>query len=261
MPWRPWEDVLALVELVAPTACGGCGRAGERWCKACEAVLTGTPPHRWAPTPCPPGLPPTWSGPAYDGPVREAVVAWKDGGRADLTAVLAPVLRDVLATALGAAPVHRAALDGRGGVAVVPAPSGRRSTRQRGEHRVRAMALAAVGAQPLLPVVDALSLTRVVSDQAGLGSAERARNLSGAVRVRTPALTRVQRRPCVVVDDVITTGATLRECARALREAGSGPVLAVTVAATRRRASGLRATGGALPDSPGSHYPNRERAD
>lgn len=259
MPWRPWEDVLALVELVAPTACGGCGRAGERWCPACDAELTSTEPRRWAPTPCPPGLPPTWSGPAYDGPVRAAVVAWKDGGRADLTAVLAPVLREVLSRALAAAPEHRDALVTGGRVAVVPAPSGRASTRRRGEHRVRALAEAATrGAGRALPVLDVLALARAVADQAGLGSAERARNLDGAVTVRGQGAARVRGRPCVVVDDVITTGATLQECARALRAAGSGPVLAVTVAATRRRGTGART---APQDSRRSTSANLRRAD
>ena len=55
----------------------------------------------WSPTPSPPGLPPTWSAAPYAGEVRQAVVAWKDGGRADLTPVLAPVLRAVLAAGSG----------------------------------------------------------------------------------------------------------------------------------------------------------------
>ena len=186
-------------------------------------------------------MPPTWAGPAYDGVVRTAVVAWKDGGRADLTgAVLAPLLRDVLAAALTASPEHRAALARGSPVALVPAPSARGRTRRRGEHRVRSLVGAAVRGARGLRVVDAHELSRRVADQAGLGAAQRHRNLEGAVRVRRGRAGAVAGLPCVVVDDVVTTGATLTECARALRAAGSGPVVAVTIAATRRRAGGPR---------------------
>ncbi|MFK5645676.1 ComF family protein [Ornithinimicrobium sp. LYQ121] len=257
MPWRPWEDVLALVELAAPSACAGCALAGQRWCERCATVLGATAPRPWGPTPSPPGMPPTWVGPAYADEVRAAVVVWKDGGRADLTARLAPVLRDVLAAALDGSPPHRAALRAGRSVAVVPAPSSPASIRARGEHRVASLAGAALGrrARPLR-VVDALRLSRHVADQAGLGSAQRWRNLAGAVRVRSDVVPGLRGVPCVVVDDVVTTGATLVECARALREAGSGPVVAVTVAATQRsgRRPGTRGAPStpALPEAEGS---------
>ncbi|RIK17123.1 MAG: ComF family protein [Acidobacteria bacterium] len=238
MPWRPWEDVLALVELAAPSECAGCGRPGLLWCGPCDRELRGAAPRRWTPTPSPPGLPPTWAGPAYEGVVRQAVVAWKDADRADLTAVLAPVLRRALTAALAGAPEHRAELAAGRPVPVLPAPSARASTRRRGEHRVRALAEAALGLpRSRVPVLDGLVLARTVADQAGLRAAERARNLRGAVRVRDGVRERLRGRPCVLVDDVITTGATLQECARALREAGSGTVVAVALAATRRHAA------------------------
>lgn len=235
MPWQPWRDLLDVVELAAPSACAGCGRAGERWCGACAAALTGMPPRRWSPTPAPPGLPPTWAGPAYEDEVRAAVVAWKDGGRADLTAVLVPLLRDGLAVALAASPAHRSALAGGDPVLVVPAPSARASVRRRGEHRVSRLARLACAAAGPLQVLDALRLGRRVEDQAGLDAARRFRNLAEAVHVRRGAAARLAGRPCVVVDDVVTTGATLTECARALRVAGSGQVVAVTLFATQRR--------------------------
>ncbi|WP_122262322.1 ComF family protein [Ornithinimicrobium cerasi] len=250
MPWRPWEDVLALVELAAPTACAGCGAAGVRWCVGCDVLLAVAASRAgpWSPTPRPPGMPPTWSAAAYADEVRAAVVAWKDGGRADLTPVLAPVLRAVLAAALDGSPAHRDALRTGGRVLLLPAPSARASTRARGEHRVLTLTGAALRGLPRsgLVRVDGLRLVRRVADQAGLGSRARSANLAGAVRAR-PALVRVlEGTPCVVVDDVVTTGATLVECARALREAGAGPVVAATVAATRRRGRGdLPRPGGA----------------
>lgn len=236
MPWRPWEDVLALVELAAPSACAGCDRPGTRWCTACQDVLCGTPPRPWTPTPCPPGLPPTWTGPRYDGPVRAAVVAWKEQDRVDLTRVLAGELATVLAAALASSGPHADAVAAGAPVAVVPAPSARSSTRARGRSPVRELARAATGPRV---VVDALRLTRRVRDQAGLGARERARNLAGAVTVG-PRGALLHGIPCVLVDDVVTTGATLAECTRALRATGTGPVLAVTLAATARRASDQR---------------------
>lgn len=236
MPWRPWDDLLALVELAAPSACAGCATGGHRWCPACDRALTaGQPGRAWAPTPPPPGLPATWVGPAYEGVVRSAVVAWKDGGRADLTPVLARVVRAGLAAALEAAPGHRRAITSGRAVLLVPAPSTRASTRARGEHRVRRLAETAARRTPGLVVVPALALARPVVDQAGLGAGQRWANLAGAVRVSRPGARQVVGAPCILVDDVVTTGATLTECARALRAAGSGPVVAVTVAATPRR--------------------------
>lgn len=237
MPWHPLQDLLALVELAAPSVCAGCGRAGTRWCTGCQAVLAAPRPRAWRPTPCPRGLPPTWSGHPYDGPVRAAVVAWKEEGRVDLTVVLAGALREVLEAALAGSAPHTQALLAGDPVALVPAPSARAGSRARGR---RPVLEATRAAHPGGLVVEALDLVRRVRDQAGLTATERARNLTGAVSVRRAAARRVQGVPCVLIDDVITTGATLQECARALVEAGSGPVVAATIAATERH--GRRAT-------------------
>ncbi|MFK5582345.1 ComF family protein [Serinicoccus sp. LYQ131] len=235
MPWRPGTDLRALLELAAPSGCGGCEARGSRWCPACDAVLRATPPRRWWPTPTPPGMPPTWAGPAYQGVVRAAVVAWKESDRVDLTHPLSTVLTAAVSAALLGSPEHRAALAAGRPVPVVPAPSARSSTRARGRAPVRELARTALGPGV---VVDALLLGRPVHDQAGLSAAERARNLAGALTVRTPLRTGLRDLPCVVVDDVVTTGSTLAECARALSQAGSGPVVAAVVAATARHPTG-----------------------
>ena len=157
-----------------------------------------------------------------------------------LAADLTGVLREILATALASSEPHRDHLRAGGPLLLLPAPSARAGTRARGEHRVAALTKASVHDLPasVCRVSGALRLRRRVSDQAGLAAPARAANLSGAVAVDPRAARAMAGRPCVVVDDVVTTGATLAECARALRQAGCGPVIAVTLAATRRRGRG-----------------------
>jgi predicted amidophosphoribosyltransferase len=84
-------------------------------------------------------------------------------------------------------------------------------------------------------VVPLLRVVRRPEDQAGLDAAARARNLHGRFAARGGRVVPQQHR-VVLVDDVITTGATLREAQRALEATGTRPVGAAAVAATRRRA-------------------------
>lgn len=150
----------------------------------------------------------------------------------ELTPVLGAVLRAVVSAALAGSAPHTAAVLQQTPVALVPAPSAATSIRARGRRAVPELAGAA--SRPDV-VVDALRLVRRVRDQAGLSARERAANLQRAVIVRPRARAALAGVPCVLVDDVVTTGATLAECARALRAAGAGPVVAATVAATARR--------------------------
>ena len=91
---------------------------------------------------------------------------------------------------------------------------------------------------------DALVPRRRVADQAGLGARARAVNLEHALAVRPRWATVVAGASCVVVDDVLTTGATLVEATRALRSGGARTVVAATVCATQRHPGGVQGTGG-----------------
>jgi predicted amidophosphoribosyltransferase len=82
-----------------------------------------------------------------------------------------------------------------------------------------------------LTMVDALRQRGRVADQAGLTAGRRAANLRGAIEARAD----VAGRRVVLVDDVVTTGASLTEAARALRAAGADITGAATLAATPRR--------------------------
>ncbi|MFZ0160802.1 MAG: phosphoribosyltransferase family protein, partial [Kineosporiaceae bacterium] len=117
-----------------------------------------------------------------------------------------------------------------------PVPSARSAVRRRGEDVVHGLARRAAAtltrsgtwcvAAPLL------KQARVTADQAGLGAAERAQNVRGAFAVGSRA---VPTGVCVVVDDVLTTGASAAESVRSLRAAGAQVAGVATVCATPRR--------------------------
>jgi predicted amidophosphoribosyltransferase len=161
----------------------------------------------------------------YDGAVKRLLLEHKEHGRLALT----PQLGDALARAVAAL--------GPGPVVLCPVPSARAAVRARGhDHAWRlasAAARALTAAGPPADVARLLAPARRTHDQAGLKTAQRAANLRGALVAR-----RVVSSPVVVVDDVVTTGATLVEAARALRAGGSQVRGAAVVAATQRYRSG-----------------------
>lgn len=234
-----------LIELLLPERCAGCGAAPVLLCDGCAAPLLG--PARPART-APDGLPPPWTVAAYEGPLRTILSAYKEHGR---TALAVP-LGEALATAVRAtlttittpptvrAPDRVSARVVRvrdPPVVLVRVPSGRGAVRRRGHDPLRGAVQVAVRRLRAegLPVtsVPALRQRGRVADQAGLTAAQRTANLSGALEVMPR--TDLSGRQIVLVDDVVTTGASLAEAARALRAAGFEVAAAATIAATPRR--------------------------
>jgi predicted amidophosphoribosyltransferase len=237
------SSLTELADLALRRECAGCGRPGTSWCADCGAGLQDAPTVRRLLAPAlGPGTPraalTVWSTAEYSDRVRAGVVAWKDRGRADLTPVLAQALRRAVLAAvedLAGGGEHLGCLP----LLLVPAPSSRRTRRARGHDPVRDLAQrCATGLRRRgvdVQVVPALSQARLVQDQAGLGAGARQQNLSGALRVVRGWAASVRGRDCLVVDDVVTTGATVLDCVRALDEAGARVRAAATVAATPRR--------------------------
>jgi len=244
---------------VLPVACAGCGEPDAALCDACRAALRPSPGRRTLAS----GLVVT-SGLALDGVAARVVRALKEDGRTGLAAALAPALAAAVARAVadpgagaglvaragagafgdevglvaragagsvgdagaGVGLVARALADAEAVEALVPVPASRSALRRRGYAVVELVARRAG-----LPVRPLLRAARAVSDQRGLDREERRRNVAGSLRARPSAGLRV-----LVMDDVVTTGATLEEAERALRAAGARVVGAATAAATPRRA-------------------------
>ena len=215
----------SLLDLVFPASCAGCGRTGAAVCVLCGEALAGTPSLTW-PSPCPPGMPAPYAVAAYEGSVRAMLLAYKDRDAVGLTATLATALRRSLAHSLGAAAAQADDLP-----LVVAVPSTRSATRRRGYDPLLRLARAA-GCRPMRGV---LAHVREIRDSAGLTAADRAVNLQGALAVTPAFAARLRGRTVVLLDDVVTTGATLSESARALRAAGATVPSAAVIASTRRR--------------------------
>lgn len=230
------RDLLeALLDLVVPRSCSGCGAARELWCATCRRALDG-PGLRTRPTPCPDGFPPTWTVTAYGGAVREALLAHKEHGRLGL----AKPLGEALARSVEAAVEAASPRSEWPPLVLVPVPSSLAATRARGHDPMlriarRAAYVLRASGRPTA-VLPLLAHARTVSDQAGLGAMARASNLTGAHRIRPRLVDRLGAETVVVlVDDLVTTGASLAEAARALRVVGRAPTAAAVIAATTRR--------------------------
>jgi len=210
-----------LLDLILPLECGGCGAPSTRWCPTCAAELVaGAAEPRLVTPRLDPGVP-VFSLGRYAAARRQAIVAVKERGRADLVAPLAGALY------LGLARLLRWGLLATP-LTVVPAPTRRLAARRRGGDPVTRVATEAVRATPGLPgvtVVQALRLTGFARDSVGLSGADRQRNLADRVRVIRPV-----SGAALIVDDVVTTGATAGESVRALQTVGV-PVHAVVVLA------------------------------
>ena len=220
-------DALALL---LPVWCAGCDEPDVALCERCAFALQ--PDVRRGLVEAPGGAVEVWSGLAFEGVAARVLRAIKEDGRTGLAVALAPAL---------AAALDRA---GAAGCLVVPMPTSRAAYRRRG-FRVPELLLRRAGR----PGHRLLRHARRTADQRGLDRDARRRNVAHSVVATisgAPPPRGARRRGSgqaepfvaprvVVVDDVVTTGASLAEAVRALRAAGVEVVAAVTLAATPRR--------------------------
>ncbi|MFJ1705798.1 ComF family protein [Kitasatospora sp. NPDC088346] len=244
----PALDRLGLLDLLLPAVCAGCRGGPGLLCPGCRGALAAARPGPAGPRPAPPGLPPLHAAGPYAEPLRSLLIAHKERGALRLAGPLGGLLAEAV----------RSAVDGAGPVLLVPVPSTRGSVRARGHDPMLRLARAAAHALRRTGlragVAPVLRQTRRVADQAGLDADARRRNLAGALAVPARSARRLRAagptggaggpvgagRPAqshrlVLVDDLVTTGASLAEAARALAAAGLAPCAAATVAAVARR--------------------------
>lgn len=211
----------AAADLLLGAHCPWCGEHGLGLCRRCARAVR--PEPRSAGTVA--GRPVVAAG-HHDGDLRDALLAWKIGGEIGFD--------DLIAWHLAAAVVELAGE--REAVDLVAVPSTRRSRRQRGRDlvadtaRLAARRLGAAGLDAA--VVPALRLVRQPADQHGLGRSDRRANLRRSMAVRRG---RRPDRGAVLVDDIVTTGATLAEGVRALADGGVEVIGAAVVAAAGER--------------------------
>ncbi|MFH1149511.1 MAG: double zinc ribbon domain-containing protein [Actinomycetota bacterium] len=210
--------LLEIVDLFYPASCAACGaRAPEGLCPACRSALAAR-----SSVERPPGLGSTVSGweglraaGPYSGAIRDMVLGLKSG-----KSMYAGPLAALMVAAAGNNPAFVVPR------AVVPVPSTRHKVARRGYNPA---SLLAGGVASLLkrPLLEALVMTRKTLDQDATPGHLRAGNVAGAF-----AVTRGMeiRGEVLLVDDVLTTGATAEACREALIEAGAWSV-AVLVAA------------------------------
>lgn len=216
------RDALAIV---FPVACAGCDAPDHVVCGECRKELIPRVRRIDIEAPGRPALA-VWAGLSYEGPLPAILHAFKESGRTNLARVLAEPLTAAVMRAC-------ATLSPSESITFVCPPSTREAHRTRGY-----VPLAVLSKRLRIRPAPVLAAAQSRRDQSALGREERWLNLEGSLRTVhgtssfSPSL---RGRNIILLDDVATTGATLHECARALRTAGAIVLGAAVLAHTERR--------------------------
>jgi len=201
---------MALIDVLLPPSCAGCGRYGSLLCDACRASFRSASPAAVTFVQSDPGvvigesLTLAIAAFRYETAVRAALQRLKYGASARLARPMA----------IAALPAFRRLLEVSGPLPIVPVPVHRDRGRERGYNQA-ALIAQWLGQSVGVPICDLLVRARATTKQHRLDRAGRLRNLRGAFRLVEGA-----RPPpgVILVDDILTTSATLEACAAALRD-------------------------------------------
>lgn len=217
----------AILSVLAPYECLACRAEGPLLCGPCAGNLPAAPQRCYgcqAPSPrgrtcpdCRAGSPLTRAAAVspYAGHAKELVALLKFSGARGASGIMAELMKG-LAVQEGSYPEL-----------LVPVPTAAGRVRRRGYDQARLLARE-LSRQTGLPWRDCLARMGRTR-QLGAARSQRIRQLRGAFRVRSPEVVRGRR--VLLIDDVMTTGASLETAARALDAAGAGPIAAVTFCA------------------------------
>ena len=201
-------DCWRQLEFITTPQCAICGtpfghdRGAGAECGACLAV--------------PPRFTTARAALAYGGAARSVLLAMKHGDRQHLARVMAPHMQRAAGDMLA------------GAVVLVPVPLHRWRLWRRGFNQAAVLALELARLSGAAADVEALVRVKATKPSVGMGRKARADNVRGAFRVVDKR--RIEGRTIVLVDDVLTTGATAEACARHLRRAGASNVHVLTFA-------------------------------
>ncbi len=220
--WHRW--VSAALDVVFPPRCAACGRVDMRWCDRCEAQLAAWPVNKQSALTS--DILEIYATSLHDGLLAQAVHALKYQEMPHLAVPLARRLANVLNT-------WRIQPD-----VIVPVPLHPQRQQERGYNQSALLAweLSALTDIPLR--LDLVERTRYTRAQVGLDRQNRLTNMADAFYAQNSDGLRV-----LIIDDVATTGATMTQCAQALRSAGSSQIYGLTVSMARH-------TGGVFTDEP-----------
>lgn len=210
-----------LLDLVLPPACAACGRAGSPLCRACVDGFEVPDPGDFvvadAGVVLGDALTLGIGAFAYRGPMRRALGRLKYAGAARVAEPLAEAATPALERLL--------AIAGPGAI-LVPVPVHPARERQRGYNQAHLLAIA-LARRTRLPVAPVLVRRAATERQHRLDRAARLRNLRDAVALRPGARA---PRTAIVVDDILTTSATLEACASVLLAAGTEAAYGLAIA-------------------------------
>lgn len=213
MTRHPW--LRGALDLVLPVRCVGCGTRAQPWCADCLVAALDLRVRQVSDSLI------VVAAASYDGAVRDGILGFKERGRRDLARPLGWLLRGAVdgASAGLADPV------------LVPMPSTRRAARRRGGEHVPRLVRAMTATAPLALVLG----TREGVDGAELSASGRQIARMQSMYGRSGARELIADRDVLLVDDIVTTGATMARAAQIVRALGAHEVRGAVVAETEKQ--------------------------